>query len=515
MLKHYIHCHEPYYLHKGGSVGYLSTLYSSFENYGKFTTSENIQNCFLFPNIPRGNRLYNRALEETIYDVFNYISDFQNPEGMQVLINERKRWFREILPLSEYGKIDFKNIRSIHMHGAYNFLPVFNTLRREGIEDQVVKILTTHNPHKPELEDMELISRGRNWSSADIKSLKYFYQQRDYWAFKLSDALMFPSEYSLEGYYKSWPEFEQIIKGKKIYFCTTSGQQKAHTIDKDTMRQSLNIPNDATVLLYLGRFVNIRGYDILIETAKRLIKNNKNIYFLVVGESTKAPDFDTPQWIQIPFTTTPGNYINMADACLCPNRGSLFDLSMIEILASGTPLLGCKVGGYKWLTGKTQGVLLAEPENVDSFVNIISQFIEITSRQKEKMACDNIRLYEEQLHLKYFHERYADTLNQIYDDFNIYERKDSVNRISRMSTEFERGYKRNEEQLFLVMPPTTEAKVLSSKQKNNVGNTTQPDKERVLTDKQKKIRKLKNNPKLFFSDMAKKKIAIIRRFFIK
>ena len=30
------------------------------------------------------------------------------------------------------------------------------------------------------------------------------------------------------------------------------------------------------------------------------------------------------------------------------------------------------------------------------------------------MAYDNIRLYEEQLHLKYFHERYADTLNQIY-----------------------------------------------------------------------------------------------------
>jgi hypothetical protein len=234
-----------------------------------------------------------------------------------------------------------------------------------------------------------------------------------------------------------------------------------------------------------------------------------------VGESTKAPDFDTPQWIQIPFTTTPGNYINMADACLCPNRGSLFDLSMIEILASGTPLLGCKVGGYKWLTGKTQGVLLAEPENVDSFVNIISQFIEMTSSQKEKMAYDNIRLYEEQLHLKYFHERYADTLNQIYDDFNIYERKDSVNRISRMPTEFERGYKRNEEQLFLVMPPTTEAKVISPKQKNNVGSTTQPDKERALTDKQKKIRKLKNNPKLFFSDMAKKKIAIIRRFFVK
>lgn len=359
MLKHYIHCHEGYNLNKGGSVGYLSTLYASFDRYGSFITEKGIQTQFLFPNLKEGERLYPRALEKVIYDEFGYIDEFENPNGMQVLINERKRWFREILPISEYGKIDFRKISSIHIHGAYNFLPVFNSLRREGIENQVVKIFTTHNPHKPELEDMELISRGRIWSDADIKTLKYFYQERDYWSFKLSDALMFPCEYSMEGYFKTWPEFEKLIENKKIYFCTTSGQQKVQNIDNVTMRQSLNIPQDATVLLYLGRFVNIRGYDILIEVAKKIIEKNPTVYFVVVGESTKTTEFNTKQWIQVPFTTMPGNYINMADACLCPNKGSLFDLSMIEILASGTPLIGCDVGGYKWLKGKTTGTLLS------------------------------------------------------------------------------------------------------------------------------------------------------------
>ena len=133
MLKHYIHCHEGYNLNKGGSVGYLSTLYASFERYGSFNSRSGIQNCFLFPNLAEGERLYNRALDEVIYDDFRYIDEFQNPSGMQVLINERKRWFREILPTSEYGKIDFRNIKSIHIHGAYNFLPVFNTWRRGGV----------------------------------------------------------------------------------------------------------------------------------------------------------------------------------------------------------------------------------------------------------------------------------------------------------------------------------------------------------------------------------------------
>ena len=90
MLKHYIHCHESYNLNKGGSVGYLSTLYASFERYGDFTSPSGIQNCFLFPNLVEGGRLYPRALDRILYDGFRYINEYQNPNGMQVLINEKK-----------------------------------------------------------------------------------------------------------------------------------------------------------------------------------------------------------------------------------------------------------------------------------------------------------------------------------------------------------------------------------------------------------------------------------------
>ena len=34
---------------------------------------------------------------------------------------------------------------------------------------------------------------------------------------------------------------------------------------------------------------------------------------MVVGESTRAP-ITSPNWIQLPFTKKPGNYINAADA---------------------------------------------------------------------------------------------------------------------------------------------------------------------------------------------------------
>lgn len=551
MLKHYIHCHEGYNLNKGGSVGYLSTLFASFEKYGHFCTDESIRHCFMFPNIQSNERLYNRALDKVIFQDFQYINDFQNVDGMQVLINERKRWFREILPVSEYGKIDFGNIKSIHVHGAYNFLPVFNTLSKEGVANQVVKILTTHNPHKPELEDMELICRGRNWKDADIRTFRYFFKERDYWAFKLSDALIFPTEYSMEGYLKSWPEFEKIIEDKKVYFCTTSGQKKQNSISSDFMRSSLGIPQGATVLLYLGRFVNIRGYDILIESAKRIIEQNKNVYFVVVGESSKTTEFDTSQWIQVPFTTEPGNYINMADACLCPNRGSLFDLSMIEILAMGTPLLGCDIGGYKWLKGKTAGAILAIPNDVDSFVRNILDFLNTSTDERRRMSLKNIELYESCLHLSYFHQNYTNTISQIYRDFGIFEHRNK-NDVCALDVDFERNYKRNEEQvLFFATPPAKPQPVPDKKpevkpvkvdtesprvvQPATMANSAPKESSKAkpsnavskpmsllsdalntivpvlnnspnLSPTQKKLRKLKDNPKLFFVDVIKKRV---------
>lgn len=50
MLKHYIHCHQSFDLLKGGSVGYISSLFQGFtENNPLFQIQEDLQCCFLFP----------------------------------------------------------------------------------------------------------------------------------------------------------------------------------------------------------------------------------------------------------------------------------------------------------------------------------------------------------------------------------------------------------------------------------------------------------------------------------
>lgn len=131
---------------------------------------------------------------------------------------KEKDGLKKIIPPSEIAKIDKERIKSIHVHGTYNFLPVFNFLKSQNLHEKTLKILTIHNPYKPEFEDIKLISRGQEWSDPVKRKLKYFFQERDKWAFYLSDIFIFPSEYSIEGYYKTWPEFKEIVKKQKSIF---------------------------------------------------------------------------------------------------------------------------------------------------------------------------------------------------------------------------------------------------------------------------------------------------------
>ncbi|MFD1696822.1 glycosyltransferase [Roseibium aestuarii] len=321
-------------------------------------------------------------------------------------------------------KIDVRKITSVHIHGAYNFLPVYNFLRLCGIENDVVKILTTHNPWKPEFEDVFHFTknRPREWlvqNEAKIAGYRHFLRLRDDFAFRMSDALFFPSEHSMEGYHQDWPEFAEIAASKPIYFSVTGTEKKAVSLSADAMRAQHGIPANARVFLHLGRFIPMRGFDLYVEAAKQVLGRDPNAWFLAVGEKQDKPSLDHPRWIEVPFTTAPGNYLNLADACVIANRGSYFDLSMIEALSLGTPLVSAKIGGYKYLEGRTDGVLYFEPGSVDSLTDALTRFCQLSPETLTEWRRSNAALYEREMTPQKFATGYQDTIDQLYADFKI------------------------------------------------------------------------------------------------
>jgi glycosyltransferase involved in cell wall biosynthesis len=507
-MKNYIYCHQAYNPNKGGVVGYLSCLYDSFEKTNpSLRTDNNIENCFLFPELSSAGKYFPLVkCEDNI--VKKHLAPINEFRTKDKTIEYCQSWFNRCLPLQESVKIDFNELKSIHIHGAYNYPTIFNTLKKFNRDENTIKILTTHNPFKPEYDDMDFATRKGIYDKKDLEILSYYFNIRDEFAFKNCDALIFPTEESIEGYYNSWPKFDELIKNKKIYYCLTAANKKKATIPPKVLRESLGIPSNSKVFLYLGRFSTTRGYDILVEAAKRIIANRSDIYFLVVGESGLSPII-SPNWIQIPFTTHPGDYIYMADACVCPNRGSLFDLSMIEILSLGTPLISCYVGGYKWLKDKTSGVFYCEQENVESLICEIYQFAKLDCQSIEKLRKNNIKLYSERLCIDLFQKNYCRVIDEIYNDF-----RDLIKHKIYTSCHIDIKKETFIQSTKSVLMPN---KTVDISEKENQKATKKPDssvhlsecisqqKEETVACKTlnptiRKLRKLCTNPKLYFKD---------------
>jgi glycosyltransferase involved in cell wall biosynthesis len=418
-MMHYIHCHQAIDLRKGGTVGYCSSLLDGMHKLGSFQSQLGLRHAFLFPDISQEANLPPVAIEQLkYYQQFSsaYSEDVHKKNG------DRSHWFHSVIPLSEAKKINLKKITSVHIHGAYNFLPVYNFLRLCGIENDVVKILTTHNPWKPEEEDIFHFNKNKSPEQRRIdlpkeEAYRHYLQLRDDFAFRMADALFFPSKHSMEGYYSNWPEFANLTKNKPIYFSLTGTEKKEVTVPRTYMRKLYNIPEDARVFLYLGRFIPMRGFDLYVEAAKKILAKHPNAYFLAVGEK-REPCVEHPRWIQIEYTDTPGNFLSMADACVMANRGSYFDLAMIETLAEGTFLIAAKVGGYRYLEHKTKGVLFFTPEKASELFDACDKFYSMEAQDLVLGRKENIALYEKEMTPEKFAQGYFDTIDDIYTDFN-------------------------------------------------------------------------------------------------
>lgn len=473
-MKHYIYCHQPMWHVRGGVVGYLSHLYSGMVLNGGFIGAKNLQHNFLFPSSPANNQINENLGNEKIYaKAMKYKKD-----APCAFIDQKKKWFKEIMPEEQALKIDLSRIKSIHIHGAYNFLPVYNFLRLYGIEKDVIKILTTHNPTKPEMEDLAY-SAGRI-KSDELDDFHFFHNFRDELAFSLSDALFFPCEEAMEAYYKTWPEFSSITKNKPIYFSETGALKSDVITPAKVLRRSCKIPEDATVFLYIGRFMTVRGIDIYVEAAKKILEQNNKVYFLAVGDEMPVPFIEHTHWLQLPFTNYPADYVAMANACVIASRHNYFDLSMIEILSQGTPLIAAETGGCRYLGGKTRGVVYFQPDSVDDLVSVMLDFCRINKNEIETMRYDNLNLYNKELTAERFASRYMEIIDIIYNDFNVSpSRREVTNKLSpiRHATDIE-------------------GRRLVPESENKPKNLDLAPKERRL----RKLRKLRNSPWAYFRD---------------
>lgn len=139
------------------------------------------------------------------------------------------------------------------------------------------------------------------------------------------------------------------------------------------VRTSLNIPQDATVFLYVGRLKRDKGVLDLAAAFSQLCRENSNAYLLVVGPDEEAlrPQIKgrcnscIGRLRFVDWTRTPEQYMASADVFCLPSYREGFGSVVIEAAACEVPSLASRIYGLKDAVVDGVTGVMHEPGNVE------------------------------------------------------------------------------------------------------------------------------------------------------
>jgi glycosyltransferase involved in cell wall biosynthesis len=154
------------------------------------------------------------------------------------------------------------------------------------------------------------------------------------------------------------------------------------------VRSSLNIPQDATVFVYVGRLKRDKGVLDLAAAFLQLCRANTNAYLLVVGpdEENLRPQIESRcdscigRLRFVDWTRTPEQYMASADVLCLPSYREGFGSVVIEAAACEVPSLASRIYGVTDAVVEGVTGVLHEPGNVEDLACGMARVVENPAR---------------------------------------------------------------------------------------------------------------------------------------
>ncbi len=152
-------------------------------------------------------------------------------------------------------------------------------------------------------------------------------------------------------------------------------------------RRALGLPDEGTLLLFVGRIQPLKGADVAVRALARLAEGGGSYHLVVVGGPSGPRGeaaYDDLQALAkelgvadrlVMVEPQPhellSSYYRAADVCLVPSRSESFGLVALEASACGTPVVASAVGGLTTLVDDGRTGYLAEDPTPERFAEAV------------------------------------------------------------------------------------------------------------------------------------------------
>lgn len=303
--------------------------------------------------------------------------------------------------LNEYDYVHFHQVNDVRRYASL--------LKHSGCRT----ILTTHCPCP--MTDEQLA--GHPWY---YRLFAPWLRWQERQCYKKADYLMFPCKEAREPYEKDL-RIRQLFHAmeQKFIYCPSAIQDVE--IDERRMQRfsDLGIPKDAFVITYFGRHNAIKGYDILKHLGEQLLPKYPNLYFLCAGKGELEP-LRHPRWIELGFISNTAELLQQSDLYILPNRETYFDLVVLEVLRSATPIILAENGGNRYFRSISKeeraGIHFVATNDVAGICSRVeglldSYYANLPAYHESGMA--NRRLWESRFVMFEYVKNYLAQINQI------------------------------------------------------------------------------------------------------
>ncbi len=159
------------------------------------------------------------------------------------------------------------------------------------------------------------------------------------------------------------------------------------SIDRPTARGRLHLPEDGTLILYVGRFAPLKRVDRLVSAVAQLRSQGRDVHLILVGGDD--PDDQSTQTLNaavsqdhleesVHFSGRVDQqalplYYSAADLLALPSDYESFGLVLLEAMACGTPVMATRVGIAPTLVEEGVNGTLLENNEIDSLARGIER----------------------------------------------------------------------------------------------------------------------------------------------
>lgn len=140
-----------------------------------------------------------------------------------------------------------------------------------------------------------------------------------------------------------------------------------HPQDKEFARKELRLPIKGKICVSVGNLEEVKGFDILIKSIKKLKDEGVEIKHYIVGEGTQKNNLkrlvknldlnDTVYIVGSRPHDEIGKWINACDLFVIPSRIESASVVLLEALACGRPVVGTRTGIIPKVLNKNSGIV--------------------------------------------------------------------------------------------------------------------------------------------------------------